>query len=271
MSRLNGLIMTTLVKTFKNIIFVALIGVIAFLLSGVVLMPFVGVGNDLRFVFSYSLPIVLMLLGVSLYDRFVSGSRQPVMCSIKGLNPLMLLCNLFLLVSISVALSPLMRLLPEAQQSVPTTVWAVVTMIFIAPIFEEILFRAKIFSVFRSTLSPTLSAVVTSLIFAVMHGQLSVALEAFVVGMVLSYTYISQRSVLAPIVLHIFNNIIAFVLVNFEYQGRTIEDFIGDLPFFNIIYAISLVIIIINLIFVILAYRRADIKARGYSRVSTFD
>lgn len=259
--------MTALIKTFKNVIFIALIGIISFVISGVILKLFVGIDADLRIIVSYSVPIILMLIGVTIYDRLACRRVQPTMWSIRGLDPMRMLCNVLLLVSVSIVLSPLMRLLPAVNQDVPNGVWAVVTMVFVAPIFEELLFRSKVFSIFRSYLSPSLSAVMTSAIFAAMHGELAVAIEAFIAGMIFSYAYIASKSILAPMMLHIFNNIIAYVLINFEYQDRTIVDYIGALQFFDIIYAISFIIMIIGFIMLFTTFRRSDRIARGYIQV----
>ncbi len=255
--------MLKMVKTIKNIIFVALIGVVAFVLSGLLLGLFGGLDDDLRFVVTYSMPIVLMLIGVSIYDIVECHRPQRVMWGIRGLNPAMHLWGLILLVTLSVVLSPLMRLLPANDADVPSSLWAVVTMIFIAPLFEEILFRGKLFSVLRATLSPTLSALVVSAIFALMHGFSGVTIEAFFAGMIFSYAYLATGSIFAPVILHVFNNVIAYVLVQFEYQERTIVDYIGDLPSFDIIYAISLLVLIIGVVFIVRTFYRADRNARN--------
>ena len=120
--------------------------------------------------------------------------------------------------------------------------------VILAPIFEEVLFRGKIFSVFSATLSPLLSTLASALLFGVMHGNVAVALEAFLVGIVLSYIYILKGSIFAPILLHIMNNIVAYVMMTFKYQERTIEDFIGDLPIFSTIYIVSAVVVLLGAI-----------------------
>lgn len=250
--------MEKITKTIANVIFVTLVAIVAYLLSGLLIGQFGEIDSDIKYVVSYSMPMLLMLIGVTIYDRVVCKRTQRTMWSIRGFNPSMILWGVLLLVSLSIVLSPLMRLLPTATPFVETEVWAVVTVICIAPIFEEILFRAKIFSVFRSTLSPTLSAVVTSAIFALMHGFTGVAIEAFLAGMIFSYVYIATSSIFAPIILHVFNNVIAFVMMQFMYQERTISDYIGALESFDIIYAVALLITIIGLIAIVRKYRLAD-------------
>ena len=76
----------------------------------------------------------------------------------------------------------------------------------------------------------------------------AVALEAFTVGIVLSYIYILKGSIFAPILLHIMNNVVAYVIMIFKYQDRTIEDFIGDLSIFSTIYIVSAVVVLLGAI-----------------------
>lgn len=259
---LNGKIMERITKTITSIIFIVLMALVAFPLSGMLVSMFDGMDEGLRYVVSYSLPMLLMLMGVVIYDRVVCHTPQALMWSIRGFNPTMHLWCVVLLIALSVVLSPLMRLLPTSEVSIESSVWVVVTLIFVAPILEEILFRAKVFSVLRRRLLPTLSAVVASAIFALMHGFTGVAIEAFFAGMIFSYAYIATSSIFAPIILHIFNNVIAYVLLEFTYQERTIVDYIGALKSFDIIYATSLLITILGLVFIVRQYRRADKIAR---------
>jgi membrane protease YdiL (CAAX protease family) len=109
-----------------------------------------------------------------------------------------------------------------------------------------------------------LAAVVSALIFGAMHGNLVVAIEAFCVGIVLSYLYILKGSLFAPILLHIMNNVVAYVMMSFKYQERTIEDFIGELPIFSVIYVVASVIVLLGAIHIGYVFRKANkIVANG--------
>ena len=254
--------MNKLLKSFPDIVFIALIGIIAFAVSGSVLGMVNIADSDVRFLVSYSAPILLMLIGVALYDRLACGRRQPPMAKLRGFSPLMHIWGLILLLALAVVLMPLMSILPQQDVVVPTGVWAVVTMIIVAPVLEEILFRGKVFSVMRYTCRPSLAAMVSAAIFAALHGHIGIAIEAFCAGMIFSYAYILTSSIFAPIILHIFNNIIAFVLAQLMYQDRSLEDYLVALPSFNIIYVISLVILLLGVVHIVLTYARADRRAR---------
>ena len=242
--------MRKIVVVARDIIAVAAIGVVANLLSSALMSLFTIIDNEIRFTISYVLAMSLMLAGVCLYNRFVAHGKERIMVRLSGFNPATLLWGLVLIVALSIVLAPLMRLLPEVRTNVPTGLISMLCVVVVAPIFEEVLFRGKIFSVFSATLSPLLSALASALLFGVMHGNVAVALEAFVVGIVLSYIYILKGSIFAPILLHIMNNIVAYVMMIFKYQERTIEDFIGDLPIFSTIYIVSAVVVLLGAIHV---------------------
>lgn len=256
--------MNRLLLTVRNIFAIALIGVVANVLSMLIMHFFVITDFEIRFIVAYVLPMTLVLCGVAIYDSRVAGHKERCMLRASGFDPVALLWGIILIVALSIVLAPLMRLLPETNRSVPTGLFTMLCVVVVAPIFEEILFRDRVFSVLRSTLSPWSAAVVSALIFGAMHGNLVVAIEAFCVGIVLSYLYILKGSLFAPILLHIMNNIVAYVMMSFKYQERTIEDFIGELPIFSVIYVVASVIVLLGAIHIGYIFRKANkIVANG--------
>lgn len=83
----------------------------------------------------------------------------------------------------------------------------------IAPVIEEIMFRGVVFAGFASRWSSWLAAVVSSLAFALLHGQVNVGIYTFVLGLLLCWLYARSRSIWPGILLHMANNLIAFVLL----------------------------------------------------------
>ena len=249
--------MNRLLLTVRNILAIAVIGVVANVLSMLIMQFFVITDFEIRFVVAYVIPMTLVLCGVAIYDSRVAGHKERCMLRASGFDPVALLWGIILIVALSVVLAPLMRLLPENNRNIPTGLFTMLCVVVVAPIFEEILFRDRVFSVLRSTLSPWWAAVVSALIFGAMHGNLVVAIEAFCVGIVLSYLYILKGSLFAPILLHIMNNVVAYVMMTFKYQEHTIEDFIGDLPMFSTIYIVSAVVVLLGTIHIGYLFRKA--------------
>lgn len=85
------------------------------------------------------------------------------------------------------------------------------TLIFIAPVYEEIVFRGCLFNAFQYWFNNKtwLSSVVVSVIFAIMHTQyvdLRTLLMLFLVSQVLIIARLKSNGLLMPIMLHIVMN-----------------------------------------------------------------
>lgn len=85
--------------------------------------------------------------------------------------------------------------------------------VVVAPILEEIVFRGIIFAGFASRWHPVLAAVISSLAFAFLHGQVNVAIYTFLLGLALCWLYQKSGSIWPGILLHFANNLIAFLLL----------------------------------------------------------
>lgn len=94
-------------------------------------------------------------------------------------------------------------------------VFAAVALLVIAPIAEELIFRGFVFRGFRKQLGFFGAAVVSSIFFGLIHGQINVALDTFALGMMLCYLYEKTESIWPSIMLHSLKNGIAFYLLFF--------------------------------------------------------
>lgn len=92
--------------------------------------------------------------------------------------------------------------------------WAVygsfVTSVLIAPIIEETLFRGLLFGSLMNKFSAVWAAILSSAVFAIMHGQLNVMIYTFCLGLILCWLYKRSGSIFPGILLHLLNNAIAF-------------------------------------------------------------
>lgn len=110
--------------------------------------------------------------------------------------------------------------LQQAQElglSDPTTtlqyVLVFITLVVIPPVFEELIFRGFVFSALRQKYSFWLSAVLTSLAFAIIHLQLNVGIDVFILSLFLCYVRERSGALWAPILLHTAKNVLAFLLL----------------------------------------------------------
>jgi len=95
----------------------------------------------------------------------------------------------------------------------------------LAPIYEEMLFRGILLRRFTLRWSPQKSIIVSSIIFGIIHLNPINAVFAFALGCVLGYAYLKTKNIVIPILLHSFNNFLAYL--QFVYTNQTTE---MDLP-----------------------------------------
>lgn len=84
--------------------------------------------------------------------------------------------------------------------------------VFIAPVIEEIAFRRVLFVFMTKMFGAFSSAVLTSMVFAFMHGGIVQVLPLFVLSMVLQHLYLKHGTLFPSIILHSIHNFIIMIL-----------------------------------------------------------
>ncbi len=202
-----------------------------------------------RTTFFYALlsqPLVLLL--VILYRQFRGGEWRIVNYSVRGFNPTILLWGFVMLLAIAVVVEPVMQLLPEVAAPTGRGVYMLLALLVIAPIFEELLCRGVILEAIRRKHGGFIACVLSSLIFGVMHLEPQAVLNAFMIGMLLGYLYIRTNSIFAPMLIHLFNNVIAYLFLVFGLSGTTLHSLIKSDTIYNMIYAVSVGVVILSII-----------------------
>lgn len=98
-------------------------------------------------------------------------------------------------------------------------VFAFITLVLVAPFFEELLFRGFIFRGLAKATAFWPAALTSSLLFGLAHAtslesnQIALILDTFLVGMAASYLVWRTNSILPGILLHGIKNLVAFVLI----------------------------------------------------------
>jgi membrane protease YdiL (CAAX protease family) len=90
---------------------------------------------------------------------------------------------------------------------------AFTTLVVIAPIAEETLFRGYLYGKLRARVPLWAAMIATSILFGAVHGQWNVALDTFVLSMVMCGLREITGSIWAGILLHMIKNLIAFYLL----------------------------------------------------------
>ncbi len=191
-----------------------------------------------------------MILAMVLIYRQIRGGKLwgRVRCSMRGFDPTILLWGVVMLLSVVVVIEPLMEMLPNGASPTGRGVYMLFALLIIAPIFEELLCRGVIFEAIRAKRGAWAACIISSMIFGLMHFEPQFVLNAFIIGLLLSYIYLRTRSIFAPMILHSINNLFAYVLLIFELSDNSLYDLIGGGMLYNIIYAIAVVVLLISII-----------------------
>lgn len=90
---------------------------------------------------------------------------------------------------------------------------AFITLVVIAPVAEEALFRGYLYGHMRKRIPIWLAMVITSIVFGAVHGQLNVAIDTFALSMIMCSLREITGSIWSGILLHMAKNGLAFYLL----------------------------------------------------------
>lgn len=84
-----------------------------------------------------------------------------------------------------------------------------------APFAEELYFRGVLYPWLRQRWGIWVSAISSSLIFGLVHGEISIAGAAFALGIILAWSYEHSGSLWPPVLIHVINNSFKIFLLYF--------------------------------------------------------
>jgi uncharacterized protein len=87
------------------------------------------------------------------------------------------------------------------------SVFGIIIIIILIPIFEELLFRGMIFNELRKNLNVPAAIILQALIFGIAHGNIAQGTYAFLMGIVAGFIYVCTKSIWSNIILHISFNL----------------------------------------------------------------
>lgn len=90
---------------------------------------------------------------------------------------------------------------------------AMIAIVLVAPIAEELIMRGWLYGKLRSRFGLVISVLITSLTFAVLHGQWNVGVSVFVLSLALCSLREITGAIWSGMLLHILSNGVAFYLV----------------------------------------------------------
>lgn len=81
-----------------------------------------------------------------------------------------------------------------------------------SPLLEEYFFRGVLYQRLKELVSPAASAVISSAVFGLYHGNLSQGIYGFFMGLFLAYSMEKCQTVKAPVIMHLAANAAALVI-----------------------------------------------------------
>ncbi len=100
---------------------------------------------------------------------------------------------------------------PSSRDRIAVLAMAVV----VAPLAEEMIFRGYLYAVGKKYAGPFVSAVITSALFAVLHGHLASIPALFTLALCLTLSYERNGSLLVPVIMHALFNAVSVTSILF--------------------------------------------------------
>jgi uncharacterized protein len=132
-------------------------------------------------------------------------------------------------------------------------IFSFLAIVIAAPVMEELIFRGVVLEGLLRRYSPSRSIIVSALLFGFVHLNPWQFVSASFIGLFMGWIYYRTRSVAMTIIIHMFNNLAAFLIststeVTIEsFEETMIESYGGLLPF--LIVTTSAVAILVGCIY----------------------
>jgi membrane protease YdiL (CAAX protease family) len=91
----------------------------------------------------------------------------------------------------------------------------VIATLIVAPVAEELIYRGYVLQALHGRMRAPVAAVLSALVFSSIHVGigLGLALYIFLGGLILAYLYLKFRNVYACVLMHLLNNIVAYIVI----------------------------------------------------------
>ncbi|MBL6982812.1 MAG: CPBP family intramembrane metalloprotease [Anaerolineales bacterium] len=94
---------------------------------------------------------------------------------------------------------------------------------FIAPIVEEVIFRGFIFAGLKERFGWVKSALISAVLFSLIHFQLAAILPIFILGMIFAYLYHLSGSIWPAVIMHVSTNALGLGTVYFVSKFELLD------------------------------------------------
>ncbi len=205
----------------------------------------------------YAVSMSVTLAGVLFYRFRRRAPKVDIGLSFKGFNPLIVLWGVLFMAAIVVVMEPLLAAMPEVPDAAyGRGFWTVVTVVVMAPLFEEFIFRGILLESLRIRYGVFVAWILSSVIFGLVHLHPTIAVNAAVMGLVLGFIYIATRSLWASIALHAANNAVSYVLLASGKSDLLFSEIIADKTLYWLFYGCVCALLAVSGFYLVRLLRR---------------
>jgi len=129
-----------------------------------------------------------------------------------------------------------------------TNVFSFISMVIVAPIFEELIFRGIMLDGLLKKYSPKKSILISSILFGLVHLNPWQFIGALIIGVFIGWVYYHSKSISLAIIIHAANNLRGYIemrLTDYDSSSmsETLVDSYGGILNFVLVITISLLVI----------------------------
>lgn len=193
-------------QKYKNIYFSAIL--CALLLNLRLAFEYNSLLNIITYILSYLLPAFVA------FYRMKPDSRKDVF-KFKFTSGSLYLCSAayFVIITTNLLAS---NIFGTHSYAVNPDFYTVLFSAILVPVFEEIFWRGCLTSVF-SQFGTLPALIIPSLLFGLLHSGLAGMLFSTFAGIVFSYMFLSVKSIVPGIIVHLLNNLISLLILKYEF------------------------------------------------------
>lgn len=174
----------------------------------------------------------LLLSGVAMGVHLVAGGHVNLRKALRPVKPTPMLCSIVCILSAIVGSNALNALLtlPDWLEAdfgaLSRNALGIASVVVIAPVVEELLFRGAIIRHLRNQgYTPWKSIAVSALLFGLIHVNPAQVPFAALMGLVLGWVAVSTRSLLSAIIGHMLNNALGVIEIMNTGSGSAVPSY----------------------------------------------
>jgi len=162
--------------------------------------------------------------------------------------------GIFLIMTLAVIIiiDPITELIPMPESFIKVfedmiqpNIFSFLTIVVLAPFFEELLFRGIILEAFLKNYSPWKAIIWSAIIFGTAHFNPWQTIGASLAGIFIGWAYVKTNSLIPGIMIHFVNNLIGFSIMIFSQNNSLyLSDFIDSPLLHSILIIISIITVI---------------------------